>query len=75
MAEAKKGRKRQTVVDAEAPIPAVPGQGELFEGASAAVVAVTDAMPSEVPPAGSPSAGQDLLSAAQATPQKRRKAP
>ena len=85
MAEAKKGRKRQTVGDAEAQIPAAPGQGELFEGASAEVVAVTDAVPPEVPPAGSPparlppaglpSAGQDLLSAAQATPQKRRKAP
>ena len=85
MADGKKGRKRKAVGDAEAPIPAVPGQGELFEGASAAVVAVTDAMPPEVlpagspparlPPAGLPSAGQDLLSAAQATPQKRRKAP
>ena len=89
MAEAKKGRKRQAVGDAEAPIPAAPGQGELFDGASAEVVAVADAMPPEVPsagaqsasmpparlpPAGTPSAGQDLLSAAQATPQKRRKA-
>ena len=75
MAEAKKGRKRQAVRDAEASVPAAPGQGELFEGVPSEVVAVADAMPPEVPPAGSPSAGQDLLSAAQATPQKRRKAP
>ncbi len=85
MAEAKKGRKRKAVGDAEAPIPTAPGQGELFEGAPAEVVLVTDSMLSEVlpagapparlPPSGPPSAGQDLLSAAQATPQKRRKAP
>ena len=75
MAEAKKGRKRQAVRDAEASVPAAPGQGELFEGVPSEVVAVTEAMPPEVPSAGPPSAGQDLLSAAQATPQKRRKAP
>ena len=81
MAEAKKWRKRQAVIEAEAPVPVLPGQGDLFEGMPAEVVTVTAAASdpvapaAAVPPIGLPSAGQDLLSAAQATPQKRRKAP
>ena len=73
MAEAKKGRKRQAVIEAEAPVLVLPGQGDLFEGMPAEVVTVTAAASdpvapaAAVPPAGSPSAGQDLLSAAQAT--------
>ena len=32
MAEAKTGRKRRVVVEAETVVPVVPGQGELFGG-------------------------------------------
>jgi len=83
MAEVKTGRKRKVVVEAEAPIPVMPGQGELFGGMPAESVTVTAAAPDPVEsvaavpppdllPAGLPSAGQELLSAAEATPKKRR---
>jgi type 1 fimbriae regulatory protein FimB len=86
MADRKTGRKRQGVVEAEAPIPVVPGQRELFEDLPAEAVTVTAAVPDPVEsvaavpppdllPAGSPSAGQDLLSVAVATPKKRQRAP
>ena len=63
MADGKTGRKRKVVVEAEALIPVVPGQGELFGGMPAEAVT------------GSPSAGQDLLPVAVATPKKRQRAP
>jgi type 1 fimbriae regulatory protein FimB len=86
MADRKTGRKRQGLVEAEAPIPVVPGQRELFEDLPAEAVTVTAAVPDPVEsvaavpppdllPAGSPSAGQDLLSVAVATPKKRQRAP
>ncbi len=91
MADGKTGRKRKMVIEAEAPIADVPGQGELFGGIPAEMVTVTDAAPDPVasgsavsspdsPPAGlsptgSPSAGQDLLPVAVATPKKRQRAP
>jgi type 1 fimbriae regulatory protein FimB len=86
MADRKTGRKRQGVVEAEAPIPVVPGQRELFEDLPAEAVTVTAAVPDPVEsvaavpppdllPAGSPSAGQDLLSVAVGTPKKRQRAP
>ena len=80
MAEAKKGQKRQGVIEAEAPIPVVPGQGELFGGIPAETVTVTVAAPDPVESVSAastldtPSAGQELLSAAEATPKKRRAA-
>jgi len=82
MADRKTGRKRQGVVEAEAPIPVVPGQRELFEDLPAEAVTVTAAVPDPVEsvaadllPAGSPSAGQGLLSVAVAAPKKRQRAP
>jgi type 1 fimbriae regulatory protein FimB len=74
------------MVETEAPIPVVPGQRELFEDLPAEAVTVTAAVPDPVEsvaavpppdllPAGSPSAGQDLLSVAVATPKKRQRAP
>jgi len=82
MADRKTGRKRQGVVEAEAPIPVVPGQRELFEDLPAEAVTVTAAVPDPVEsvaadllPAGSPSAGQDLLPVAVAAPKKRQRAP
>ena len=91
MTDGKTGRKRRVAIEAEAPTPAVPGQGELFGGVPAETVTVTDAAPDPVasgsavsspdsPPAGlsptgSPSAGQDLLPVAVATPKKRQRAP
>jgi len=82
MADRKTGRKRQGVVEAEAPIPVVPGQKELFEDLPAEAVTVTAAVPDPVEsvaadllPAGSPSAGQGLLSVAVAAPKKRQRAP
>ena len=63
MADGKTGRKRKVVVEAEALIPVAPGQGELFGGVPAETVT------------GSPSAGQDLLPVAVATPKKRQRAP
>ena len=80
MADGKTGRKRRGAIDAEAPIPVVPGQGELFVEMPAETVTATAAAPAPVEPeaAGSPpdvpSAGQGLLSAAEATPKKRRTA-
>jgi type 1 fimbriae regulatory protein FimB len=82
MADRKTGRKRQGMVEAEAPIPVVPGQRELFEDLPAEAVTVTAAVPDPVEsvaadllPVGSPSAGQGLLSVAVATPKKRQRAP
>jgi type 1 fimbriae regulatory protein FimB len=86
MADVKTGRKRKVVVEAETPIPVVPGQRELFEDLPAEAVTVTAAAPDPVEsvaavpppdllPAGSPSAGQGLLSVAVATPKKRQRAP
>ncbi len=81
MADGKTGRKRQGVIEAEAPIPVVPGQGELFGGIPAETVTVTDAAPDPVEPVAAvlppdlPSAGQDLLPVAVATPKKRQRAP
>jgi type 1 fimbriae regulatory protein FimB len=82
MADRKTGRKRQGMVEAEAPIPVVPGQRELFEDLPAEAVTVTAAVPDPVEsvaadllPAGSPSAGQGLLSVAVAAPKKRQRAP
>jgi type 1 fimbriae regulatory protein FimB len=86
MANVKTGRKRKVVVEAETPIPVVPGQRELFEELPAEAVTVTAAVPDPVEsvaavpppdllPAGSPSAGQGLLSVAVATPKKRQRAP
>ncbi len=91
MADGKTGRKRQRVIEAEAPIPVVPGQGELFGGMPAEAVTVTaaapdpvesvaavpppDLLPAGLSPVGSPSAGQDLLPVAVATPKKRQRAP
>ena len=80
MAEAKKGRKRRGVIEAETPIPDVPGQAELFGRMPAETVTVTTAAPDPVEPVAAVlppdllSAGQDLLSAAKATPKKRRAA-
>jgi len=82
MADRKTGRKRQGLVEAEAPIPVVPGQRELFEDLPAEAVTVTAAVPDPVEsvaadllPAGSPSAGQGLLPVAVAAPKKRQRAP
>ena len=80
MADRKTGRKRRVAIDAEAPTPAVPGQGELFGGMPAETVTVTAAAPDPVEPVAAAlppdvlSAGQGLLSAAEATPKKRRTA-
>ncbi len=81
MAEAKTGRKRRVVVEAETVVPVVPGQGELFGGMPAETVTVTAAAPDPVAPVATvlpldlPSAGQDLLPVAVATPKKRQRAP
>jgi len=81
MAEVKTGRKRKVVIEAEAGVPVVPGQGELFGGMPAETVTVTVAAPdpvesvSAVSPLDTPSAGQNLLPVAVATPKKRRAAP
>ena len=80
MAEAKKGRKRRVAIEAETVVPVVPGQGELFGGIPAETVTVTVAAPDPVESVSAastldtPSAGQELLSAAEATPKKRRAA-
>ncbi len=85
MAEVKTGRKRKVVIEAETVVTVVPGQGELFGGMPAETVTVTAAAPDPVEsvaavpppdllPAGSPSAGQELLSVAEAAPKKRRTA-
>ena len=80
MADGKTGRKRKMVIEAEAPIADVPGQGELFGGIPAETVTVTVAAPDPVESVSAastldtPSAGQELLSAAEATPKKRRAA-
>ena len=80
MAEARKGRKRQMAIVAETVVPVVPGQGELFGGIPAETVTVTVAAPDPVESVSAastldtPSAGQELLSAAEATPKKRRAA-
>ena len=80
MADGKTGRKRQGVIEAETGVPVVPGQGELFGGVPAETVTVTDAAPDPVEPVAAAlppdvlSAGQGLLSAAEATPKKRRTA-
>ena len=80
MADGKTGRKRQGVIEAETGVPVVPGQGELFGGVPAETVTVTDAAPDPVEPVAAvlppdlPSAGQDLLPVAVATPKKRRAA-
>lgn len=77
MAEAKKGRKRRVAIEAETVVPVVPGQGELFGGVPAEKVTVTAAAPDPVGPVAAdlPSAGQDLLPVAVATPKKRQRAP
>ena len=59
MADGKTGRKRRMAADAESVIPVVPGQMGLFPGM----------------PAGSPSAGRDLLPVPVVTPKKRQGAP
>ncbi len=80
MVEAKKGRKRRVAIEAEAAVPVVPGQGELFGGMPAETATVTAAAPDPVESVSAastldtPSAGQELLSAAEATPKKRRAA-
>ena len=80
MTDGKTGRKRRVAIEAEAPTPAVPGQGELFGGMPAETVTVTAAAPDPVEPVAAAlppdvlSAGQGLLSAAEATPKKRRTA-
>ena len=80
MADGKTGRKRKMVIEAEAPIADVPGQGELFGGIPAETVTVTVAAPDPVESVSAastldtPSAGQELLSAAEVTPKKRRAA-
>jgi len=76
MAAVKTGRKRRVVIEAETPIPVVPGQGELFEDMPAEAVTVTAAAPDPVESvAAVRSAGQELfLSAAEATPKKHRTA-
>ena len=81
MADGKTGRKRRVAVAAETMVPVVPGQAELFGWRPAEMVTVTAAAPdpvesvSAVSPLDPPSAGQELLSAAEAAPKKRRKAP
>ena len=81
MVEAKKGRKRRVAIEAETVVPVVPGQGELFGGVPAEKVTVTAAAPDPVGPVAAalppdlPSAGQDLLPVAVATPKKRQRAP
>lgn len=81
MADGKTGRKRQGVIEAETVVPVVPGQGELFWGMPAEMATVTAAAPdpvapvAAVPPPDLPSAGQDLLPVAVATPKKRQRAP
>ena len=80
MADGKTGRKRKVVIEAETVVTVVPGQGELFGGMPAEVVTVTAAAPdpvettAAVQPPDLLSAGQELLSAAKATPKKRRTA-
>ena len=90
MADVKTGRKRKVVIEAETVVTVVPGQGELFGGMPAEAVTVTaaapdpvesvaavlppDLLPAGLSPAGSPSAGQDLLPVAVATPKKRQRA-
>ena len=81
MAEAKKGRKRRVAIEAETVVPVVPGQAELFGRMPAETVTVTTAAPDPVEPTAAvqpldtPSAGQDLLPVAVATPKKRQRAP
>ncbi len=81
MADGKTGRERQGVIEAETPIPDVPGQAELFGRMPAETVTVTTAAPDPVEPTAAvqpldtPSAGQDLLPVAVATPKKRQRAP
>ena len=80
MTDVKTGRKRRVAIEAETVVPVVPGQAELFGGRPAEIVTVTAAAPdpvesvSAVSPLDTPSAGQKLLSAAEAAPKKRRKA-
>ncbi|MEY2336539.1 tyrosine-type recombinase/integrase [Acidithiobacillus ferrianus] len=88
MAAVKTGRKRQGAIEAETVIPVVPGQGELFGGvveivtvtaapesvACGSAVSSPDSPPAGLSPVGSPSAGQDLLPVAVATPKKRQRA-
>ena len=80
MADGKTGRKRKVVIEAEAGVPVVPGQGELFGGMPAETVTVTGVTPDQVEPVTAvlppdlPSARQDLLPVAVATPKKRRAA-
>jgi len=79
MAALKKGRKRQGLVEAEALVPVVPGQRDLFEGVVGMVTAslppVLDPSSADSSSMDSPSAGQDLLSVAVATPSRRQRAP
>ena len=70
------------VIEAETVVPVVPGQGELFGGMPAEAVTVTGVAPDQVEPVTAavlppdvPSAGQDLLPVAVATPKKRQRAP
>ena len=80
MADGKTGRKRKMVIEAETPITDVPGQGELFGRMPAETVTVMTAAPDPSEPVAAvlppdlPSAGQDLLSVAVATPKKRQRA-
>ena len=80
MADVKTGRKRKVVIEAETVVTVVPGQGELFGGMPAETVTVMTAAPDPSEPLAAVlppdllSAGQELLSAAKATPKKRRTA-
>ena len=80
MADGKTGRKRKVVIEAETVVTVVPGQGELFGGMPAETVTVMTAAPDPSEPLAAVlppdllSAGQELLSAAKATPKKRRTA-
>ncbi|MGC9193695.1 MAG: tyrosine-type recombinase/integrase, partial [Thermoplasmata archaeon] len=77
MADGKTGRKRRVVIEAETPITDVPGQGELFGRIPTKTLTETTAAPDPSEPEAAVlppdllSAGQDLLSTAKATPQKR----
>ena len=89
MAEAKKGRKRQGVIEVETVVTVVPGQGELFGGgvpaemvtvtmapetvASGSAVSSPDSPPAGLSSTGSPSAGQDLLPVAGVATPKKRR--
>jgi Site-specific recombinase XerD len=89
MAEAKKGRKRQGVIEVETVVTVVPGQGELFGGgvpaemvtvtmapetvASGSAVSSPDSPPAGLSSTGSPSAGQDLLPVAVVATPKKRR--